>query len=271
MIHRATKDVASFSLGHAISSAQKSGICYNGRMVKSTSVPAAPTGFSLSSTETLDRNAANTHCPHCDQCVTVQNMRDLASTGRFVICAWCGDEFTLHSATVSVDPECAHLFGPSAHTAIRSATWLHVSDVPPEKFRFGSTHESQNLDVTHVGTMPTVDEVVIQDHLGLRASNAPLYLYEFLLADNVLIAPEVIDRNDWDGEVEDLILGQGYGVVPYLNRYEGVGQVSLLVNPSYLVHFKCEEWTPDMSNQPTPPDEGEDRFGRYADFEDYWL
>lgn len=152
-----------------------------------------------------------------------------------VQCVSCGESQTFVRACEScmkqrlqfrLDPSCHELL--NSQEALMTREWFHV------------THKSNwhnqvvnNQAMVHIGSIPTVEEATHE----LLDRGEPLSFIKLRFMDNVSIADWTAPDLDymWSESIDEFTKTTGHDVVPYLNLFEGAGQLSLIANPRFLI------------------------------------
>lgn len=179
------------------------------------------------------KNESNLLCPHCGEPATVEEARGLVLPVGTHYCSSCQEPFNLHQAVVRIAADCVRFTDESTRTEnVIGNVWHHVSSVPPADFLTQAS--DRDPIITHLGTTVTTDAMAeLTLHKPHRSKF--YYHYEFVLDVQTSVSTELLeDDNDWD-DVECEVLDGVYDVAPYVNRYEGIGQVSILTRSDKII------------------------------------
>lgn len=147
---------------------------------------------------------------------------------KHAICPLCRQTMHVGDEALGVEVSRYHLGMYADPTRVLGMTWFHRLLVAPGDFRYEQNYFRPG---THVGTLRTVEEWT-RCHVLPHEST---YLTTFTIRPEAKVHPEIMDDFDDWSEAEDMLRQEdGPDVILYVNRYEGTGDISLLVNPAML-------------------------------------
>lgn len=185
------------------------------------------------SREALERRWRNSarcpHCatvPHCDD--IYRSMCDMGSC----FCRQCQHELMLVDLDILANSSASQFVGNSGIENLIQSRWHDTSDVEPDEFASGKHISAETMDMidggTHVGTLDSaIDRAAHQFY-------SQYYLYEFRIHPSTNVYPDLlIDSNAWSKPITMLADGT-CDVIRYINRWEAMGDMSLIVHPCKL-------------------------------------
>lgn len=166
----------------------------------------------------------------CGHTPTLQFTREHAAEKQ-IVCESCGEPINNGELVRVIHTDAALLRNPNEVTA---RTWYHAThrknwfdDILAAK---PSRHGDSGNLMIHMGNRDAS-----LDRIFTAKSSDEWYLFEITLKPDTPVDEDVHDDNfcdalDWTGSTRYL----ADGVTRYVNAYEGIGSISLLVNPAYI-------------------------------------
>lgn len=163
------------------------------------------------------------------------NKSDEAVVEHAVQCAFCEESQTfIRSCESCFKPRLRLLMDPSCHEllnnreSIMNREWFHVT----HKENWHNQVTTNNAMV-HVGSIPTVEEATHE----LLDRGDPLSFIKIRIKDNIRLANWTAPDLDciWTKSIDEFTRMTEHDAVPYLNLFEGAGQLSLIINPQFLI------------------------------------
>ena len=170
----------------------------------------------------------NIYCPSCEYRIR-EYQYTLFSYNKGIRCGRCETNYDTETAIIRLDKSCEKFLDIDT---VKDSVWYHVTTTDPSEWRY-ETSANWYYRMTHVGTHLTTN-----DYRCYNLKREKVRTLSFRIKPEAKVCDYIVnDFNNWMTH-EDAIRFGKYDVLRYINRYEGPGQISLLVNPAVLEMVK---------------------------------
>lgn len=187
------------------------------------------------------------YCKNCSEHLTKSQDEEIMFVFERVKCA-CGNPVYRETAGVKILPIDAPLLDTEN---VKKTIWYHSTTV--ENWHEKVTSDDTEIPYVHVGSkgaaLQRSEEIGTTNsrHIGKRT-----WLYELTMSDSAEVFHKIAaDDNDWPLYAHENIEGVDGDALRYINHWEDVGSISLLVDPRVFTVVKVTEILTEASVKKT--------------------
>lgn len=175
------------------------------------------------------------YCKSCGTHLTMEAEMEM-KFNEVVECV-CGTLLGSYTAPLRVKPDSVPVLRDKE--AVKTTIWYHATNIPDWLAKVSA---GEDRPYVHVGTYDAAAELAAGRYWpnGENGATGDVFLWEVMVNPEAVISDDIVqDENQWCETVQSCSREHlGGDVQRYLNRWEGTGAISLLIDPKMLTEVK---------------------------------